>query len=101
MPFNQGVKKSIVRDRKTRNHFPCVMCGSVYPSPDAVHIIDQKEWKSRCKTDSKVNGIPLCPNCHRIFDEELKPYLHRALLKFGAKNLPKNWAKNNKIRSKE
>lgn len=96
MPFNAGVKRLVVRD-KSGNHLPCVMCGKTYPLPDAVHIIDVKEWKSRLGQDSKTNGIPLCPNCHRVFDEVLRPYLHRALEKFGASGLPNTWKNNNKI----
>jgi predicted restriction endonuclease len=101
MPFNQGVKKLIVRDKKTGKHLSCVMCGTTYPLPDAVHIIDQKEWKDKLKNDSKDNGIPLCPNCHRVFDEILKPYLFIALSKFGSKNLPNGWSKSNKTRVTE
>jgi hypothetical protein len=71
--------------------------GIEYPLPDAVHIIDASEWKAAVGSDRQVNGIPLCPNCHRVFDEILRPYLHRALAEFGAKNLPKSWAKSNKI----
>ena len=96
MPFNQGVKRLVVRD-KIGKHLPCVMCGKTYPLPDAVHIIDEKEWKSKLGQNSKINGIPLCPNCHRVFDEVLRPYLHRALEKFGTTNLPKTWKKSNKL----
>ena len=100
MPFNQGVKKLIVIDKTTGKHRPCVMCGKTYPLPDAVHIIDQKEWKKASEKghDSKDNGIPLCPNCHRVFDEVLKPFLYRALTKYGCKNIPAGWSKSNKIR---
>jgi predicted restriction endonuclease len=97
MAFNPDVKKGIVRDRTTKIHLPCVMCGTSYPLPDAVHIIDEKEWKQKLKQDSKDNGIPLCPNCHRVFDEVLRPYLYRALAKFGCTNLPDTWKKNNKL----
>ena len=97
MAFNQGVKKLIVRDKTTGRHLPCVMCGATYPLPDAVHIIDKKEWTKAIGQDSKDNGIPLCPNCHRVFDEVLKPFLYRALDRFGSKNLPKGWFKSNKI----
>ena len=96
MPFNPGVKRAVVRD-KTGKHLPCVMCGKTYPLPDAVHIVDEKEWKSKLGQDSKINGIPLCPNCHRVFDEVLRPYLHRALDKFGVNGLPNSWKKSNKI----
>lgn len=97
MAFNPGVKKLIVRDKKTGKHLPCLMCGKDYPLPDAVHIIDAKEWKGKLGQDSIVNGIPLCPNCHRIFDEVFRPFLYKALSKFGCKNLPASWKKNNKL----
>ena len=64
---------------------------------DAVHIIDKKEWVQRKKQDSQKNGIPLCPNCHRVFDEVLRPYLHRALHDFGVRDLPECWKRNNKL----
>ncbi len=95
MPFNPDVKRKIVRDKKD-NHLPCRMCGAVYPPPDAVHIIDEKEWKAAKGQDSQKNGIPLCPNCHRVFDEYLRPLLFDALTIFGTKNLPKCWIKSNK-----
>jgi len=43
----------------------------------------------------QINGIPLCPNCHRVFDEVLRPYLYRALSAFGATGLPKSWTASN------
>jgi predicted restriction endonuclease len=97
MAFHPIIKRKIVRDRKTEKHLPCVMCGTEYPLPDAVHIIDEKEWKERVGCDRQANGIPLCPNCHRVFDEVLRPYLYRALEGFGATALPVSWKKNNKI----
>ena len=97
MAFNQGVKKLIVRDKTTGKHLPCVLCGKTYPLPDAVHIIDEEEWKNKIGQDNKDNGIPLCPNCHRVFDEVFRPYLYKALSKFGCKHLPNCWKKNNKL----
>jgi predicted restriction endonuclease len=97
LAFNPEIKAKIVRDRKTSEHLPCVMCGTRYPLPDAVHIIDEKEWTARVGSSRQSNGIPLCPNCHRVFDEVFRPYLYRALAEFGAKELPECWAKNNKI----
>jgi predicted restriction endonuclease len=96
MAFNPDVKRKIVRD-KEGNRVPCVMCGVRYPLPDAVHIVDEKEWKAVHSCDRQINGIPLCPNCHRVFDEVLRPYLYRALSAFGATGLPKSWAVNNKL----
>lgn len=96
MAFNPAIKRKIVRDKKDA-HKPCVMCGAGYPLPDAVHIIDAKEWKRKLGCDRQSNGIPLCPNCHRVFDEVLRPYLFRALSEFGASGLPRSWQKSNKI----
>lgn len=98
MAFNPDVKRKIVRDRKTDKYLPCLMCGASYPLPDAAHIIDEKEWKGResLACDRQVNGIPLCPNCHRVFDEVLRPKLYKALLDFGATGLPDSWKANNK-----
>jgi hypothetical protein len=98
MAFNPKTKEKIVRVRKIKEHLHCVMCGSRYPLPDAVHIIDEKEWRSRDKDghNRQENGIPLCPNCHRIFDEVLRPKLYAALTRFGSTNLPVCWMKNNK-----
>ncbi len=101
MAFNSDVKRKIVRDRKTDEHLPCVMCGTSFPLPDAAHIIDEKEWKNKLETDSQKNGMPLCPNCHRVFDEVLRPYLFRALEEFGCTGLPKCWSKNNKLNEDE
>lgn len=97
MPFNPDVKRKIVRD-KHGNYLPCVMCGVTYTfPPDAVHIIDEQEWKAIHGCDRQSNGIPLCPNCHRVFDEVLRPRLYRALSEFGVTGLPKSWAVNNKL----
>jgi predicted restriction endonuclease len=96
MPFNPDTKRKIVRG-KDGNHLPCKMCGITYPPPDAVHIIDEKEWKQKKKSDLQCNGIPLCPNCHRVFEEYLRPKLFNALKEFGVEGLPKCWRKNNKI----
>lgn len=95
MAFHADIKRKIVRDQTTGKHHPCVMCGTAYPLPDAVHIIDEKEWKGKLGSDRQSNGIPLCPNCHRVFDEILRPYLYRALKEFGG--LPESWKKNNKV----
>jgi hypothetical protein len=59
--------------------------------------IDKKEWKAQVGSDRQANGIPLCPNCHRVFDEMLRPYLHRVLDKLGVTGLPKSWRKSNKL----
>ncbi len=96
MAFNQQIKRKIVRD-KADQYIPCVMCGARYPLPDAVHIVDEKEWKHRVGSDRQCNGIPLCPNCHRVFDEILRPYLYKALPAFGATGLPNSWKANNKM----
>ncbi len=102
MPFNPGVKRLVVRDKQGRHH-PCLMCGAIHIRPDAVHIIDEKEWKSKHPKgyDSVINGMPLCPNCHRAFEEILRPRLFKALSKYGAKELPSCWKTSNKLCSSE
>jgi len=100
MAFNPDIKRKIVRDKKG-DYLPCLMCGARYPLPDAVHVVDEQEWKSKLKCDRQINGIPLCPNCHRVFDQELRPRLFRSLEAFGVNGLPKTWKANNKIRVME
>jgi len=41
----------------------------------------------------------LCPNCHRVFEEKIRPKLHVALVDWmkNHRNLPKSWSKDNKI----
>ena len=98
MAFNPQIKKKILRDRDTGARLPCVMCGACYPFPEAAHIIDKTEWRTSTDgCDRQVNGIPLCPSCHRIFEEHLRPYLFEALEAFGAKGLPESWKQSNKI----
>jgi|GEM_PF-1005094 len=97
MAYTPDLKWKIVRDRQTDEHLPCVMCGTKYPLPDAVHIIDEEEWCRRVGCNRQVNGMPLCPNCHRIFDEVLRPRLFTALSEFGITGLPDCWGRNNKL----
>ena len=97
MPFNPQIKKKIVVDKSTGKHHPCVMCGITYPAPQAAHIVDEKEWKLRHGGDKQLNGMPLCPNCHWVFESILRPRLYQALHAFGTKDLPESWKKNNKI----
>jgi predicted restriction endonuclease len=100
MPFPKKVKRKIVINSKTEEHLPCVMCGRRHPLPDAVHIIDEKEFKEVVGANYQVNGIPLCPNCHRVFDDILRPYLYRALEAFGVDKLPLCWKSSNKLAEK-
>ncbi len=97
MAFNPKVKAKIVRNRDTREFLPCVLCGTTHVRPDAAHIIDEEEWRERNGMDRQLNGMPLCPNCHRVFDEVLRPRLYRALEHFGCEDLPDSWRKNNKL----
>ncbi|MGA3028990.1 MAG: HNH endonuclease signature motif containing protein [Bryobacteraceae bacterium] len=97
MPFNRLIQKKIVCDRDGK-YLPCVMCGARYPLPDAAHIIDKKEWKGRRGCDSQSNGMPLCPNCHRVLDDIPRPYPYRSLRAFGVTQLPQTWKLNNKHR---
>ena len=97
MPFKAGLKRKIVRDAETGDPLGCVMCGRTYPLPDAVHIIDQKEWAAAGLAPDEVNGIPLCPNHHRVYDDLMRPYLYKALQAYGATGLPKTWSICNKM----
>lgn len=91
------MRHKIARDPKSKEPRPCTMCGTRYPSPDAAHIIDRSEWKEKRNFDRQSNGMPLCPNCHRVFDEFLRPRLYVALKEFGATGLPGGWQKSNKV----
>ena len=95
MPFNKTVARKITHDSKG-NPRPCAMCGRTFPTPHAAHIIDGKEWKSEKVNDSQDNGLPLCPSCHTVFDDYLRPRLFTALEKYGCKGLPKKWQRSNK-----
>ena len=101
MAFNRGVKSKIVQDREAKRHRPCLMCGTICPPPDAAHIIDEREWEASVGCDRQSNGIPLCPNCHRVFDEVLRPRLCKALKEFGTSNLPESWRTSNKRSARE
>ena len=88
--FNPSVKQKIVKDK------PCFMCGARHLVPDAAHIVDKGEWEKKLGSDRQVNGIPLCPNCHRIFEDQLRPRLYKALKEFGTRGLPQCWRSSNK-----
>jgi hypothetical protein len=42
------------------------------------------------------NALSLCPNCHSVFEDQLRPKLYKALLEYGCKELPLSWAKSKK-----
>jgi len=99
MAFKKNLQKRILCEAGTgtQKRLPCVMCGTSFPLPEAAHIVDSKEWSEKKDDDEVVNGFPLCPNCHKVFDDVLRPYLYRALEAFGTTNLPKCWKKSNKV----
>lgn len=78
---------------KSVNQQPCIFCGWNAGSRHAAHIIDEIECE--------WNAISLCPNCHTVFDEILRPKLYLALEKIGAENLPDSWKINNKLRKEK
>lgn len=84
MPFkNRKLAKKVAK-------MPCAWCGWQAGRRFAAHIIDEgpeRVW----------NAISLCPNCSTVFDENVRPRLWEALTKWGAKNLPKSWSKDNKV----
>lgn len=99
MAFNFKMKRLVLK--KSGKWIPCQMCGASWIDRDAAHIIDQKEWKKKVKQDSVINGIALCPNCHRAFDVNLRPRLFRALEKYGSINLPGSWESSSRKRAQE
>lgn len=90
MAFTKETCKKVAKDN------PCEICGWNFMGRDAAHIIDASDYKE----EEVWNVISLCPNCHRLFDEKLRPKLFKALTNFGAKNLPPSWKDNNKHSSR-
>ncbi len=93
-----AVKNRNKKRRIAKN--PCQWCGWQAARRDVVHIIDEKEKdreNKKVRPDCVENLISLCPNCHRSFEEVVRPLLYRALKKFGATGLPDTWKKDNKI----
>lgn len=76
----------------------CEMCGYDLTQRDAAHIIDEEKGHGG---PEDWNALGLCPNCHRVFDEKLRPRLFRALSNFGAKKLPESWSTSNKLGKKQ
>ena len=67
MAFNPREKRLVVRN-KEGNYKPCVMCGKTYPLPDAVHIIDEKEYEyylSQLFSKSKKFVLIFSSNCSK------------------------------------
>jgi hypothetical protein len=83
MPFtNRNLAKRVAEA-------PCAWCGWVAGRRHAAHIIDEgpeREW----------NALALCPNCHSVFEERVRPRLYQALVSFGVQGLPQSWATDNK-----
>jgi hypothetical protein len=72
---------------------PCEWCGWQAGRRHAAHIIDEVNSPG----EGHWNALSLCPNCSTVFDEVIRPRLHRALKKYGVKGLPESWRKDNKI----
>lgn len=81
--------------RKVAKERPCEICGWNFLGRDAAHIIDEGDYQH----EEVWNVISLCPNCHRVFDEKLRPKLFEALKRYGAERLPPSWEGNNKLSS--
>ncbi len=73
---------------------PCQWCGWQAGRRDVAHIIDEGDWED--KPDREENLISFCPNCHRSFEDVVRPLFYKALQKFGVTNLPDSWKKDNK-----
>jgi len=65
----------------------CEMCGRYTMLREKAHICSEGDT-------SRENILMLCVSCHRMLDVHLKPRLHIALQRFGAKHLPKSWEKS-------
>lgn len=76
------------------------MCGRHDVARDAAHIIDEHNGTGG-HADGDWNALSLCPTCHRVFDETLRPKLYRALAQFGAAPLPPSWEQSNKVTRRE
>jgi hypothetical protein len=83
---NRNAQRRIVKK-------PCEVCGTTHVPRHAAHIVDETEGHGG---PSDWNALSLCPNCHTIFDELLRPKLHRALTEHGVVGLPRSWQQSNK-----
>lgn len=89
MPLkNRRAQKRIVAE-------PCFICGASHVGRDASHLVDEIRGTGGME-HGDWNVLSLCPTCHRLFEDQLRPRLYRALVEFGAENLPKSWSKSNK-----
>jgi hypothetical protein len=77
--------------RRITKH-PCEMCGCSHVPRDAAHVVD--EIKGAGPGD--CNALSLCPTCHRVFEDSLRPKLFRALTHAGVEKLPTSWERSNK-----
>ena len=85
MPFkNRNFAKRIKNN-------PCEWCGWKAASRHAAHIIDE------IKNSKDWNALSLCPNCHAVFEDMVRPKLYKALSEYGVKDLPRSWERSNKI----
>jgi predicted restriction endonuclease len=77
--------------KRTGAH-PCEWCGWQSARRDAAHIIDEGP-------ETDANALCLCPNCHRVFEEKIRPKLHVALADWMANHhrLPRSWECDNKL----
>jgi hypothetical protein len=64
----------------------CEMCGNYVSIRQKAHIIAEDK-------KIKENVLMLCPNCHLMFDTQIKPKVFMALKKRGLK-LPPSWEKS-------
>jgi len=83
------------RARKRVVERPCDMCGRNDVDRDAAHIVDEQNGTGG-SVDGDWNALSLCPTCHRVFDDKLRPKLYRALARCGAIRLPASWEQSNK-----
>jgi hypothetical protein len=86
---NRRAQKRIVKR-------PCEMCGASHVGRHAAHVIDEIAGSGGA-FGGDWNALSLCPSCHAVFEDTLRPKLYRALKEFGTSNLPPSWAQSNKV----
>lgn len=74
---------------------PCKWCGNAVVNRNASHIVDEASNEVRDKEDNLIN---LCPNCHALFDEVIKPTLFRAITLYSGGKVPSSWKVCSRVR---
>ena len=65
----------------------CEMCGHGVKIRQKAHIVAEGK-------KAGDNLLMLCPSCHMMFDNHVKPKIFKSLKQIGVKNLPGSWEKS-------